>query len=132
MQETIEPNADYQAPFVDPNLAQIDDEDFDDMDENESTIPELVPSPELDQEIVEAVQAIVEYNQQRKEINANIQAVIERMEAKGIPRAAFKNTVRESEYTEDQRKAFDNAVVITRRAMGIPVQTDLFERNIKQ
>lgn len=128
MQEAIEPNVEYQKPFVDPNLSQIEDEDID-VDDDEKEIPELVPSPELDQEIVEAVQDIIEYKQQRKEINANIQAVIERMEAKGIPRAAFKNTVRESEYTEDQRKAFDNAVVVTRRAMGIPVQTDLFERN---
>lgn len=96
-------------------------------EEVQESSPRLMRSPELDQEIREAVDEVIGYKQERDEINAQIREVVERMETKGLPRAAFKAILKESELTEDQRRAYDTALLVGRSALGIPLQSDLFE-----
>lgn len=108
-----------------PEMLNEDDHDIDD-----NALPTPVVGAELDRDIVEACQEVIEWKSERKEINANIQAVIERMESKGIPRAAFKVCLANMEMTEDQREAYDRGIMITRGAVGLPVQADMFERKL--
>lgn len=122
---------DYSDEHVDAVLAEAladdDDSESEKKGGDDGGLPPIQMGPELDQKIVEACQEVIDLKQDRKLINASIQEVIERMESEGIPRAAFKNTLRELEYTEEQRIAYDTAITVTRRAVGIPIQVDMFD-----
>lgn len=97
-----------------------------DDDENSNTTSLPTQGSELNQAIVDACEDISVLKSERKSLNAQIQAVIESIEAKGIPRKAFKMCLINIDMTEDQRAAFDLGVVITRGAVGFPIQVDLF------
>ena len=63
----------------------------------------------------------------RKAINASVQAVREQVESLGVSKAAFDMAMRYSRMDEEQRQGFDMAYAIVRRALGMPIVTeDLF------
>lgn len=108
-----------------------DDEEDDEEDEREAA--KMLPTPmqgkELNAMIMGACEEIAALKLERKAINAEMQAVVETIEAKGIPRASFKICITNMEMTEDQRAAYDLGVLITRGAVGLPVQMDMFAKN---
>ena len=83
-------------------------------------------SAELDEKILEACDEIEVYRADIKVLQARVQEVIERIEAEGIPRFAFKKVLREMQFSEDQLIANDTAALIMRRAVGKPMQADMF------
>lgn len=117
------------AAIYDPNedAASIDEE-LEKEERAAGGLPPIQRSAELDQAINKAVDEIIDLQTQRKTLNAQVQEIIERMETKGIPRAALKATVRKMKFTEDQRRAYDTAMLITCSAVGIPIQADIFDK----
>ena len=49
------------------------------------------------------------------------------MEQKLIPKKVLKSAMNQMELSDQERALYDNAVMITRRALGIPLQLDMFE-----
>lgn len=77
--------------------------------------------------IEESFNRIDQLKNNRAEIQAEIQAAREQIVALGIPKKAFDMACAYSKMDEDQRKGFDTAYAIVRRAIGLPIQADLFE-----
>ena len=98
-----------------------------DIKTEQETTPPLEDTPELRTEIVEAAQKIIDLQQERKVINAEIQENYERLESKGIVKAAFKTTIKDLKYDQEQRDKYDQSLNIARKACGIPIQADLFQ-----
>ena len=106
------------------HVASLDEHET--METNEAEAESLQDTPELRQEIVEAAQKIIDLQQQRKAINADIQSEYEKLDARGIVKAAFKTTIKDLKYDQEQRDRYDQALNIARKAVGIPIQADLF------
>lgn len=64
---------------------------------------------------------------QRKTINAEISAIIEDCEAKGINRHGLRAARRYLKMSPEQRDGYDLAYDLAREALGAPVQGDLLE-----
>lgn len=92
----------------------------------DSEIPAPIKGEMLDAAIVKACKGIVDIKAKVKLLNAKKATIVEGMEAKGIPRKALANTLSNMEMTEDQRKAHDLGVIIARKAVGLPVQAEMF------
>jgi hypothetical protein len=104
-----------------------DDDNDDDEQQAAKSLPTPVQGDELDRIIFEACEQVQELKAERKEINAKIQALNKSLEARGIPAVAFKHVLATIEMTEDQRLAMDLGVMILRKAVKIPVQSDMFD-----
>jgi len=81
-------------------------------------------------EIKEGVDSVIQLKKERAEINASIAEVRSRMEAKGIKKKAFDAALRYLEQDEEQREGYDMAYAIARKAVGLPMQGDLFEDEV--
>jgi len=62
----------------------------------------------------------------RKDINADIQAIREKLAAKGIPKRAFDLARSYMKMDPDDREGFDIAYALVREVGGLPLQDDLF------
>lgn len=82
---------------------------------------------DLKQQIADAVHDIKQAKLDRADVNADIQAIRERMASKGIPKAALDMAMRYMEWDEDKREGFDVAYALVREACGAPLQEDLFQ-----
>jgi len=80
----------------------------------------------LTTECLEAINEIKQLEEKRQEINAKITAVRSRMESKGINRKALAVVLAYSKMTEDQADGFDTSVLVLRKAINQPMQSDLF------
>lgn len=74
-----------------------------------------------------SVPRIVNLRKQRKEINAEIQAEREKVNATGIPKAALDHAIRVMEMDPDVRQNFDEGVAIARDAIAVPMSRSLFD-----
>ena len=63
----------------------------------------------------------------REATNADISAIIEELEAKGVNRHAFRKALAYMDMDPEQRRNFDFAYELVRESIGLPVQADLFE-----
>ena len=81
----------------------------------------------LRKQIAAAGKKIAQLKDDRTEINADIQAALESLKAKGIPKDALKRAISDSALDEEQRDNLDLAYVICRGALGKPIQQDMFE-----
>lgn len=81
---------------------------------------------ELQKECATAMREIKTGETKRSEINNQIQAVRERMEAKGISKKALAMAIQVSKMNEDDLDGFDTAYLILRKAIELPVQSDMF------
>jgi len=82
---------------------------------------------ELQKAAYEAIQEICGYEKSRSEINAKIQAVRERLESKGISKKSLAVALMVSKMNEDHLDGFDTAYLICRKAINLPVQSDMFD-----
>jgi len=106
--------------------------DLDEMKPPESTentdgggVP-VTPQPNdvINQAVRKAVDDIETLKAERKNINAQISAIIEDLEAKGINRHSFRYTMRVLEMSEDQRGGLDLSYLLCRQATGMSFQHD--------
>lgn len=82
---------------------------------------------ELKQAIRDGVANIKQAKSDRTENNADISAIIESLEAKGIHRRALKIAMQYAEWDADTRAGFDVAYAVTREALGVPFEDGLFD-----
>jgi len=82
--------------------------------------------------IASARDKIIELKKKRGEINAEIKAVRESMEAKGVQKRAFDLALSYFESAPEQREGFDSSYLLAREGMGMKVkgaQLDLLEES---
>jgi len=82
------------------------------------------PNDVINQAVRKAIEDIETLKAERKNINSQISAIIEALEAKGINRHSFRYTMRVLEMSEDQRGGLDLSYLLCRQATGMPVQSD--------
>jgi uncharacterized protein (UPF0335 family) len=82
----------------------------------------------IDKEIVAAQAKIEKIEDERAAMNADKKSIIERLEVRGINKHALKLAFRYAKMDSKQREGFDVAYKVVRRAIGLPLQGDLFER----
>src|SRR4051812_26890704 len=82
---------------------------------------------ETKETIRNVVPAIINLKSDRKEINAKIQELRERVNAAGVPKAALDYAIRMKEMDPEDRQRLDEGYAISRDALGISFQRSLFE-----
>jgi uncharacterized protein (UPF0335 family) len=74
-----------------------------------------------------AVPRILNLKQQRKDINAEIAAEREKVNAAGVPKRALDHAIRVKEMDPEDRAQFDEGYAIARDAIGLPQSKSLFD-----
>lgn len=82
---------------------------------------------EVREAVHSAIEEIIALEADRKAINDNISATREKVKARGINMHAFKAALAYRKMDTTQRDGFDDSLVIARSAVGLPIQTALFE-----
>lgn len=91
------------------------------------TRPELGHNlSETMKKIQKAIGNVNKLKDDRKAINADIQAIREGLEALGIHKVAFDMAMRYLSWEPEKRQGFDLAYSLVREAGGLPIQADLF------
>lgn len=88
---------------------------------------EMIDTPEKRQSIVSAADEIIQLEKDRKAINDEMNEIRAKVEALGIPKAAFKAAVRRKKQTEADRQVLDVGYAYCCTAMDIEHQTDMFK-----
>jgi uncharacterized protein (UPF0335 family) len=81
----------------------------------------------LKADIAKAADKIIALKEKRRSVNEDIGAIKANMETQGIPRKALMDAIRYKEEDADKRKGYDLGYSIAREALGLPVQTDMFD-----
>lgn len=81
----------------------------------------------LIEKIANAIANVKSLKNDRADVNAEIQAVRENMNALGIPKKAFDMAMKYMDMDPEDRESFDIAYALVRKAGGLPMQDDLFE-----
>jgi len=79
----------------------------------------------FNEKIVSAYERTIELMSKREEINAEIKAIAEGMEAIGIPKKSFRDGINFKKSDPEQRKAYDNGVKVVRDALDVSPQYSL-------
>lgn len=74
-----------------------------------------------------AVPRIVNLKSQRKELNAEIAAEREKVNAAGVSKSALDYAIRTKEMDPEDRQHFDESYAIARDAIGLPQSRSLFD-----
>ena len=82
---------------------------------------------EIKKKIAKAVDEIIDLKKTRSGVNAEIAAIIERMEALGINRHGLRFAIKYYESNEATREGFDIGYQLSREALGVSIQADLFQ-----
>ncbi len=77
--------------------------------------------------IKDAIGQVRQLKNDRSDINADMQAVREKLNALGIPKAAFDMAMKYIDMDADKREGFDIAYALVREVGGLPLQEDLFQ-----
>ena len=81
---------------------------------------------DLQKECYKAIKEIETLESKRSEINAQMKAIRERMEAKGISKKALAIVLQVAKMNEDQLDGLDTSYLMLRKAISLPVQSELF------
>lgn len=124
-----------------PNEVELIEEDFIDLGEeeiesiaNEGDEPSLEETLKnqditaLEKEARQAVEELTDLANQSSLINTKKEEVRARMETKGINRHALSAAVKVSKMDEEKLDGYDLSMIILRRAIGNPIQNDLFDQ----
>lgn len=76
----------------------------------------------------DGIETILQYEQERRETNSEITAIREQLESVGISKKALGMALQVSKMSPDQLDGFDLAYRILRRAIGQPMQMDIFDQ----
>ena len=82
---------------------------------------------EIKKSIVAAVEEIIDLKKTRGGTNSEIAAIVERMEVLGINRHALRTAIRYYESNEAAREGFDIGYQLSREALGVAIQGDMFQ-----
>ena len=104
-----------------------DSENDEQQEQEQEEIIKPVESRELEEAIFKAVQDAVALKDQRAGINHNVTALGESLQARGIPKAVFKLIQKLHTLDESQLEVFDLALRIARKAIGKPMQMEMFK-----
>jgi len=74
-----------------------------------------------------AVPEIINLKNKRKEINEQIAAARERVNAAGVPKRALDHAIKIKEMDPEDRQQFDEGYAIARDAIGLPQSRSLFD-----
>jgi uncharacterized protein (UPF0335 family) len=105
------------------------------MSETQSTNSTILAQPDeaFLQELRDAAAEMDSINDQRAELNASKKAIVERLQAQyGCNRHAMKAAIQYSKLPDDKRENFDLTYQVTRRALGAPMQADLFDAQLQK
>jgi len=105
------------------------------MSETQPTNPTILAQPDeaFLQELRDAAAEMDSINDQRAELNASKKAIVERLQAQyGCNRQAMKAAIQYSKLPDDKRENFDLTYQVTRRALGAPMQADLFDAQLQK
>ena len=80
----------------------------------------------LKKDIAEALQKMKRLKDERTDVNAEMGAIREALQAQGIPKKAFAMANSYINMDPDDREGFDIAYALCREAGGLPLQEDLF------
>lgn len=102
------------------------------MAEAQENVVEITPGHNINdikKQVSEAVENVNQLKKDRSGINADIQAVREKMESLGVKKEAFDMAMRYASWDPDKREGFDIAYDIVREAIGLPfnAQGDFFK-----
>lgn len=76
--------------------------------------------------IRDAIRDVTELKKDREDVNADMQAIREKLNALGIPKKAFDMALQYVNMDPDKREGFDIAYALVREVAGLPLQDDLF------
>lgn len=79
-------------------------------------------------EVAEYGELVIDVEKQRKALNDKLSAGKSNLVSKGFNKDAIQAAVAYSKTAESERANFDLSYIYTRRALGCPVQSDLFEQ----
>jgi len=74
----------------------------------------------------DAVKRVETLASEREMINSKINAIREEMESKGISKKAFGIVLQIAKMNEDHLDGFDTSYLVLRKAISLPVQSDMF------
>lgn len=74
-----------------------------------------------------AVPEIINLKNQRKQLNEQIAAAREKVNAAGVPKRALDHAIKIKEMDPEDRQAFDEGYAIARDAIGLPQSASLFD-----
>lgn len=80
----------------------------------------------LKKDIADAIRRMATLKNERSDVNADMAAIREALQAKGIPKKAFAMALQYINMDPDDREGFDIAYALCREAGGLPMQEDLF------
>jgi hypothetical protein len=75
-----------------------------------------------------AAKEVARLRAERSRVNDQIKAARSQVRAAGVPQAAFDLALKMQELDGVQREAFDEGFIVTREAIGLRIQPDLFGR----
>jgi len=104
---------------------EIDPASSENMEKGSAQSVQIQAGADLDNKIVEAIQKISDINNKRSILNSEKKVIIEELEALGINKHAFGLTLRYHGMDENKREGIDFSYNYTRRAVGLPIQSEL-------
>ena len=81
----------------------------------------------LKKKIADGIQKMGRLKNERADVNAEMAAIREALQAEGIPKKAFAMALQYLNMDPDDRVGFDIAYALCREAGGLPLQEDLFQ-----
>ena len=74
----------------------------------------------------DAIKRVETLAKERELINSKITAIRDEMETKGISKKAFNMVLQIAKMNEDHLDGFDTSFLVLRKAISLPVQSDMF------
>ena len=81
---------------------------------------------ELQKVCYDAIKRVETLAKERELINSKITAIRDEMETKGISKKAFNMVLQIAKMNEDHLDGFDTSFLVLRKAISLPVQSDMF------
>jgi len=107
------------------NDGEIDPASSENIEQGSAQAVKIQAGADLDSKINEAITKITDINNKRSILNSEKKVIIEELEALGINKHAFGLTLRYHHMDENKREGIDFSYNYTRRAVGLPIQSEL-------
>lgn len=105
--------------------------DGDDDQNNVDKLNQVQFDQEFLQKLVDARDKLEDITSQRASLNAASTAIFASLDTYGLNRNALRAAILYTKMDEDKRENYDLSYLISRKALGVPVQADLFEEKAK-
>lgn len=109
-----------------PDISKGDDER-----KNVDKLSEVQFDQGFMQKLVDARDKLDDIASQRSSLNAASTAIFASLDTYGLNRNALRAAILYTKMDEEKRENYDLSYLISRKALGVPVQADLFEEKAK-